>query len=48
MLKLIYLALLTTAVSLAQQGALVFLKGGDAWIMNTDGSSQTRLTTIGT
>jgi hypothetical protein len=46
--KLLMLAALSTASLLSQQGgALVFVKGGDAWIMGTDGSHQTRLTNFG-
>lgn len=41
------LAAAAASVTLAQSGALVFSKGGDAWAMNTDGSNQTRLTTTG-
>jgi len=46
-LKLALVAGLAIAAQAAQQGALVYVKSGDVWIMNTDGSSQTRLTTVG-
>jgi hypothetical protein len=45
--KLAALTVLSLLPALAQQGALVYSKSGDAWIMNTDGSNQTRLTTTG-
>lgn len=44
---LAFLSLFYPASLAAQTGALVFIKSGDAWIMNTDGSNQTRLTTAG-
>lgn len=40
-------SLVYPATLAAQTGALVFMRSGDAWIMNTDGSNQTRLTTTG-
>lgn len=47
LLKLALYAGLALAAQAAQQGALVYVKSGDVWIMNTDGSSQTRVTTVG-
>lgn len=46
--RILLLTALAAAVApAAQQGALVYIKSGDVWIMNTDGSSQIRLTTVG-
>ncbi len=40
---LAFLSLVYPATLAAQTGALVFIKSGDAWIMNTDGSEPPRL-----